>query len=161
MSVNDPISQQVNLARQMIIAAVKGDWWAVLGLYAGAASQDLWSKATNCMPICDSGTGDWTDEDKLKMFSSVYQQAGAVTNPCFYGAWTIGATAAGAGGAVVANAGEISTGIAETYPSLLHRALNWLLGRGRINPGSGAAARQVAPIIWNKIDTTCKEIQGK
>jgi len=49
-SLNDPLAGQVALARQMIIAAVKGDWKAVLGLGLTGLEQNLIAQANegNC-----------------------------------------------------------------------------------------------------------------
>ncbi len=115
------------------------------------------------MPICDATqTGDVPlTPDQVKIFTDAYKIAAPIGNPCFYGAWTVGAGAVGTAGAVAANLPEIGTGLAENYPSLFQRALNWLLGRGRINPGSLTAARQAVPIIFNKIETTCSQLQGR
>jgi len=61
-SLNDPYAKDVALARQIIIAAVKGDWKAVLALYAGAVSQDLWDKywSETCGGMCNEG--GWAKE---------------------------------------------------------------------------------------------------
>jgi RHS repeat-associated protein len=49
MNITDP---NAALVRQAVIAAMKGNWQGVLGMGAAEASQDMWSQATDCMPIC-------------------------------------------------------------------------------------------------------------
>ncbi|HEY6182770.1 MAG TPA: hypothetical protein VIW67_11015, partial [Terriglobales bacterium] len=53
-SLSDP---HAALARQVIVAAVKGDWWSVLGLGLAPLEQDMWAQALN--PIKDITKNDW------------------------------------------------------------------------------------------------------
>ena len=70
----------------------------------------------------------------VKIFTEVYHRAAPIGNPCFYGAWAIGATAAGTVGAATANYQTIQAAAAENYPTLFTKVVNWLFGKAA-NPG--------------------------
>ena len=60
---------KAQLARQMIIAAIKGDWKTVLGLGLGSVEQDLWNKwaAETCNGMCNQAVEDFAK--KLEDFN--------------------------------------------------------------------------------------------
>jgi RHS repeat-associated protein len=112
-SLNLPMPSLPPDVAAAIGAAITGNWRGLLDSAVGAASRDLWglvNKPGNCNPICDIGTGDWTDEDKLNIFKQVGKTAGQLNNPCsiglFYGSSAVmGATSAA--GASIATEGEV------------------------------------------------------
>jgi len=72
-----------------------------------------------------------------------------MTNPCFWGAWTVGATAAAGAGVAAANAGEI----AANAPSLFNRIGAWLY-----RLGGRATGIPVVRMGVNQVLTTCRNL---
>jgi hypothetical protein len=70
----------------------------------------------------------------------------------------VGATTLGAGGAAVANAGEITAAASENYPTIFTKVVNWIFGRAA-NPGPvglvGAGVRQ----IGSSVNSACAQAQ--
>ena len=111
-SLSDPLANQVAAARQAIAAAITGNWKQMLGALANGASQELWSMVPNPV-VMDSGTGDWTDAEKLGIFQKVGNTAGQLNNPCSIGGFYAGSTLVG-GLEVV---GSAATG-SEAFPAI-------------------------------------------
>jgi hypothetical protein len=129
-----------------------------------------WSKSTNALglpewagktasgPAVAANNDAPLNPDAQKIFSQVYRQAAPIGNPCFWGAWAVGATAVGAGGAAAANGTEIATTAAENYPTWFTRAVNWLFGKAS-NPGPVGAMGAGVRAAWTQVNSTCSQLQ--
>jgi RHS repeat-associated protein len=129
-----------------------GNCYFVLAQPCGAAQGPVGnsiSAANNYVPL---------NPDAQKIFSQVYRQAAPIGNPCFWGAWAVGATAVGAGGAAAANGTEIATTAAENYPTWFTRAVNWLFGKAS-NPGPVGAMGAGVRAAWTQVNSTCSQLQ--
>jgi len=100
--------------------------------------------------MSDSGAEIWPTR-----LSGIYNKAAAVTNPCFYAAWTLGAAPVGT---AAVKAPEVKTTVSEEYPSLFHRVLTWLQGL-RPRGGTISAATTAAKAAWGDINSTCSQLQ--
>jgi len=94
--------------------------------------------------------GDSEQDARIaELARGVTKRAGAMTNPCFWGAWTVGATAAAGAGVAAANAGEI----AANAPSLFNRIGAWLY-----RLGGRATGIPVVRMGVNQVLTTCRNL---
>jgi hypothetical protein len=137
-------------------------WADVLGLPTGLNCPQIPGSIGGLLcggvsPILDADP-DALNPDAVKILSGVYQRAGAITHPCFWGAWTKDAAESGVGGTVLT---KVATGAAaDIYGS--EKAVTAI---GAYEHGKGMLGFFFGEIVkpisnwWNtQVNSLCKAI---